>query len=49
MCHLMPQGHLPEWREEDEQAVVHRDSWISNKGIDNGMPVKVSCTYMKSL
>ena len=22
MCHLMPQRHLPEWREEDERAFV---------------------------
>ena len=21
MCHLMPQWHLPEWREEDERAL----------------------------
>ena len=23
MCHLMPWWHLPEWREEEEQAFVH--------------------------
>ena len=23
MCHLMPQRHLPEWREEKERAFVH--------------------------
>ena len=35
MCHLMPQHHLPEWREDDERAFVHRGSWISNKGLNN--------------
>ena len=35
MCHLMPQRHLPEWTDEDEQAFVHRGSWIAKYGLDN--------------
>ena len=42
MCHLMPQRHLPEWREEDERAFVHRGSWVSNKGLDNTLPAIVN-------
>ena len=38
MCHLMPQRHLPEWREEDERAFVHRGSWISNQKLDSTIP-----------
>ena len=49
MCHLMPQQHLPEWREVDERAFVHRSSWISNKGLDNTMPATVNCICKKSL
>ena len=48
MCHLIPWQHLPEWREEDEQAFVHRGIWISNKGLDNTMPAIVNCIYMMS-
>ena len=33
MCHLMPQRHLPEWREEDEQAFVHCGSSGLNHAI----------------
>ena len=47
MCHLMPQRHLLEWREEDEQAFVHHGIWISNKGLDNTMPAIVNCIYME--
>ena len=49
MCHLMPLQHLPEWREEEERAFVHRGSWIPNKDLDNTMPATVNCIYMKSL
>ena len=49
MCHLIPQQHLSEWREEDEQAFVHRGIWISNKDLDNTMLATVNCIYMKSL
>ena len=49
MCHLMPQRHLPEWREEDEWAFVHSAIWISNKDLDNTMPATVNCIYKKSL
>ena len=48
MCHLMPRRHLPEWREEDERAFVHRGIWIS-LGLDNTMSAIVNCIYMKSL
>ena len=49
-CHLMPQRHLPEWREEDERAFVHRGCWIPNKGLDNIMPAIVNVEiYKKSL
>ena len=43
MCRLMLQRHLPEWKEEDERAFVHRDIWISNKGLDNTMQAIVNC------
>ena len=49
MCHLRPQWHLLEWREGDERAFVHRDSWISSKGLDNHMPATVNCICKKSL
>ena len=49
MCHFMPWQHLPEWKEEDERAFVHRGIWISNKGLDNKMPAIVNCIHMKSL
>ena len=26
MCHMMPQWHVTEWQEEEEQAIVHRGS-----------------------
>ena len=38
ICHLMPHRHLPEWREGDGWAFVHRGSWIPNKALDNTMP-----------
>ena len=47
MCHLMPQRHLPEWREEDERAFVHHGIWISNKGLDNTMPAIINCICIK--
>ena len=33
MCHVMPRQHLPEWREEDEQAFVHCGSSGQNHAI----------------
>ena len=49
MCHLISQRYLPEWREEDERAFVHRGSWVSKKGLDNTMPATVNCICKKSL
>ena len=49
MCHLMPQRHLPEWKEEDEWAFVRNDSWIPTKGLDDTMSATVNSIYMKSL
>ena len=34
---------------EDEQAFVHRGSWIPTKGLDNTMPTTVNCIYKNSL
>ena len=48
MCHLMPQCHLPEWWEE-EQAFVHRCSWMPYKSLDNKVLTMVNCTYMMSV
>ena len=45
MCLLMPQRHLPEWREADERAYLHHCIWKSNKGLDNTMPAVVNCMY----
>ena len=33
MCHSMPHRHLPEWREEEERAFVHRGSSGLNHAI----------------
>ena len=48
MCHLMPQRHLPVWREEDEQAFVHRGIWISNKDLDNTICQPLSTAFARS-
>ena len=47
MWHLMPERHLPEWREEDERAFVHRGSWTSSKGLDNTMSTTVKCNLQE--
>ena len=49
MCHLMPLWHLPEWKEEDEGAFVHRGNWIPNKGLNNTRSAIVNCIYKKPL
>ena len=45
MCHLMPQQHLPEWREEEEQAFVHHGSWIPNKGLETTLCQQLSTVF----
>ena len=50
MCHSMPQCHLPEWQEEEEeQTFIHYGSWMPNKGLDNPVLAAVNCIYMMSL
>ena len=42
MCHLMPQWHLPEWREEDEWAFVHCGSSGLNHAITSDSATELS-------
>ena len=51
-CHLEKQWHVQldatavfakVARKEDEQAFVHRGSWIPNKGLDKTMPATANC------
>ena len=48
MRHLIPQRHLSEWREEDEQEFVHRGSWIPNKSLHTTRAT-VNYLYKRSL
>ena len=42
MCHLMPWWHLPEWRDEDEQAFVHCGSTGLNHAITSESATELS-------
>ena len=42
MCHLMPQRHLPEWREEDKRAFVHCGSLGLNHAITSESATELS-------
>ena len=50
----MPRRHLPEWREDEEQAFILYTMAVGYqikpyKGLDYTMPDTVSCIYIESV
>ena len=49
MCHLMPQRHLLEWREEDKWAFVHCGSSGLNHAITSESVTELSKVFSVTL
>ena len=50
MCHSMPQCHLLEWQEEEEEQTSARcSSWMPSEGVDNTVLATVNHIYMMLL